>query len=46
VIVVRRGPVSFRAGRRPLAVTAAMSAVAFAALVAGVALGEYAVPPL
>jgi iron complex transport system permease protein len=46
VIVVRSGPVSFRAGRRPLAVTAALSAVAFAALVAGVALGEFAVPPL
>jgi iron complex transport system permease protein len=46
VIVVRSGPVSFRAGRRPLAVTAVLSALAFAALVAGVALGEFAVPPL
>ena len=46
MIVVRSGPVSFRAGRRPLAVTAVLSAVAFAALVAGVALGEFAVPPL
>jgi iron complex transport system permease protein len=46
VIVVRSGPVSFRAGRRPLAVTASLSAVALAALVAGVALGEFAVPPL
>jgi iron complex transport system permease protein len=46
VIVVRSGPVSFRAGRRPLAVTAVLSALAFAALVAGVALGEFAVAPL
>ena len=46
MIVVRSGPVSFRAGRRPLAVTAVLSALAFAALVAGVALGEFAVPPL
>ena len=46
MIVVRRGPVSFRAGRRTLAVAAALSAVAAAALVAGIAVGEYPVPPL
>jgi iron complex transport system permease protein len=46
VTVVRRGALSFRAGRRPLAVAAALSAVAIAALVAGIAVGEYAVPPL
>ena len=46
MIVVRRGPVSFRAGRRTLAVTAALSAVAAAALLAGIAVGEYPVPPL
>ncbi len=38
MIVVRRGAVSFRAGRRPVAVTGALATIAFAALVAGVAL--------
>ena len=46
MIVVRHGAVSFRANRRTLAVTAALSAGALAALVAGLAIGESAVPPL
>ena len=45
-MIVRSGPVSLKADRRVLAATAALSLVSFAAVVAGVALGEFPVPPL
>lgn len=45
-VVVRRGALSMRFDVRPLAVTAALGAAALLALVASVALGEFAVPPL
>ena len=45
-MIVRSGPVSLKADRRVLAATAALSLVSFAAVVAGIAVGEFPVPPL
>ena len=45
-MIVRSGPVSLKADRRVLAATAALSLVSLAAVVAGIALGEFPVPPL
>jgi len=45
-VTLRRGGVSLRAGVRPLAVAAALSAAALGALLASVSLGELAISPL